>query len=208
MGLSVSLWGRRKRRVHRRMLDSESMKRWSLGIPVLLAVQAAALLAMGRPPICTCGTVKFWEGDVLSAEMSQHLLDWYSFSHVVHGFLFYLALRYAAPKLAFGPRLLVAMGIEGAWEIAENTPWVIEAYRQQALAQGYVGDSTINSLFDTLSMIVGFALARAFNVWLSVALVLFLELFAAYAIHDNLTLNVLNFIHPFDAVTQWQEQIR
>src|SRR5689334_21793274 len=102
MALSLSLWGRRRRRrVHRRMLDSESMKRWSLGIPVLLAVQAAVLLAMGRPPICTCGYLKFWEGDVLSSEMSQHLFDWYTFSHIVHGFLFYLALRFAAPKLPF-----------------------------------------------------------------------------------------------------------
>jgi hypothetical protein len=183
------------------------MKRWALGILVFLAIQAALLLAMGRPPICTCGAVKFWEGDVLSAEMSQHLFDWYTFSHIVHGFLFYLLLRFTFPKLPFGSRLLTAIGIEGAWEIAENTPWVIAAYRQQALAQGYVGDSVINSLFDTLSMIAGFALARTFPVWVSALVVLFLEGFAAYAIHDNLTLNVLNFIHPIDAVTRWQSQI-
>jgi hypothetical protein len=180
---------------------------WAFGIPVLLAVQAVVLLAMGRPPICTCGTVKFWEGDVLSSEMSQHLFDWYTYSHVVHGLLFYALLRLVAPKLPALPRLLAAIGIEAAWEIAENTPWVIEAYRRQALAQGYVGDSTINSLFDTLSMIAGFAFARFAPVWASVLLALGLEGYAAYEIHDNLTLNVLNFIHPFDAVTRWQSQI-
>jgi hypothetical protein len=183
------------------------MKRWALGIPVLLAIQAVVLLAMGRPPICTCGTVKFWEGDVLSAEMSQHLFDWYTYSHIVHGLLFYGALRLIAPKLPVLPRLLIATGVEAAWEIAENTPWVIEAYRQQALAQGYVGDSTINSLFDTLSMIAGFAAARFAPIWLSVLAALGLEIYAAVEIHDNLTLNVLNFIHQFDFITRWQQQI-
>jgi hypothetical protein len=183
------------------------MKRWAWGIPVLLAIQAIVLLAMGRPPICTCGTVKFWEGDVLSLEMSQHLFDWYTYSHIVHGLLFYGALRLVAPKLPVLPRLLIATGIEAAWEIAENTPWVIEAYRRQALAQGYVGDSTVNSLFDTLSMIAGFAFARFAPIWASVALALGLEVYAAVEIHDNLTLNVLNFIHPFDFITRWQQQI-
>lgn len=184
-----------------------AMQRWGLGVPVLLAIQAVVLLAMGRPPICTCGTVKFWEGDVLSSEMSQHLFDWYTFSHIVHGLLFYGALRLVAPKLPILPRLLLAIGVEAAWEIAENTPWVIEAYRKQALAQGYVGDSTINSLFDTLSMMAGFAFARLAPLWTSMVLALGLEAYAAYAIHDNLTLNVLNFIHPFDVITQWQAQI-
>jgi Protein of unknown function (DUF2585) len=184
------------------------MKRWALGIPALLAIQAAVLLAMGRPPICTCGYVKFWEGDVLSAEMSQHLFDWYTFSHIVHGLLFYFLLRLIFPKLPVGARLLIAIGVEVSWEIAENTPWVIEAYRRQALAQGYVGDSTINSLSDTLSMITGFALARTIPVWASLLAALLLEGYAAYAIHDNLTLNVLNFIHPIDAITRWQSEIR
>ena len=182
-------------------------KRWALGSAALLAVQAAALLAMGRPPICTCGYVKFWEGNVLSSEMSQHLFDWYTYSHIVHGLLFYGALRLAFPKLSAAQRLLVAIGIEATWEIAENTPWVIEAYRRQALAQGYVGDSTINSLFDTLSMIAGFAVARLAPIWVSVLAALGLEIYAAVEIHDNLTLNVLNFIHPFDFITRWQSQI-
>jgi len=184
------------------------MKRWASGILVLLAVQAAGLMAMGRPPICTCGTVRLWEGSVLSAETSQQLFDWYSFTHIVHGFMFYLLLRVLFPRLPFWPRLLLAVGLEVAWEIAENTPWVIEKYRQQALAQGYVGDSAINSVFDTLAMTAGFLLAWRLPVWVSVVAVLLLEGYTAYAIHDNLTLNVLNFIHPFDAITRWQAEIQ
>jgi hypothetical protein len=183
------------------------MKKWVPGIPVLLAIQAAVLLSMGRPPICDCATVKLWEGNVLSAEMSQHLFDWYTLSHIVHGFLFYAVLRLVFPKLPLGPRLLIAVGIESAWEIAENSAWVIEAYRQQALAQGYVGDSVINSIFDTLSMMTGFGLARKIPVWAGILVVLLLEGYAAYAIHDNLALNVLNFIHPFDFITAWQSEI-
>jgi hypothetical protein len=183
--------------------------RWRLGIPVLLAFQIAVLLAMGRPPICTCGTIRLWENSPLSPETSQQLFDWYTFSHLVHGFLFYGAIRLVfRSRLSVWQALLIAMGIEIGWEILENTPFVIEAYRQQALAQGYVGDSTLNSVMDTFSMMTGFAVARRIPVWASVALVLTLELAAAYAIHDNLTLNVLNFIHPIDAVTEWQSEIQ
>mgnify|MGYP001597306611 CR=1 FL=1 len=185
------------------------MKRWAPGIPVLLIIQAAVLLWMGRPPICTCGYVKFWEGNVRSAEMAQNLIDWYTFSHFVHGFLFYAALRLIfRGRISVWLALLIAIGVEVGWEILENTPWVIEAYRQQALAQGYVGDSVINSVFDTFSMITGFTLARFIPVRLSVVVVLLLEFSAAYAIHDNLTLNVLNFIHPIDAITRWQSEIQ
>jgi hypothetical protein len=186
-----------------------SKTRWALAIPILLALQIAVLLAMGRPPICTCGTIRLWENSPLSPETSQQLFDWYTFSHIVHGFLFYGAIRLAfRGRLNVWPALVLAMGVEIGWEILENTPWVIEAYRQQALAQGYVGDSTINSVFDTFSMMTGFALARFIPVWLSVVAVLVLELWAAYAIHDNLTLNVLNFIHPIDAITKWQAEIQ
>jgi hypothetical protein len=131
-----------------------------------------------------------------------------TFSHIVHGFLFYGAIRLIfRHRITVWPALLIAMGVEIGWEILENTSWVIEAYRQQALAQGYVGDSTINSVFDTFSMMAGFAIARRIPVWASVCLVLILELAAAYVIHDNLTLNVLNFIHPIDAITRWQSEI-
>jgi hypothetical protein len=185
------------------------ISRWGWGIPALLILQATVLLLMGRPLICTCGTIRLWENSPLSPETSQQLFDWYTFSHIVHGFLFYGAIRLIfRRRVTVWPALLIAMGLEIGWEILENTPWVIEAYRQQALAQGYVGDSTINSVFDTFSMMTGFFIARAIPVWISVVVVLVLELWAAYAIHDNLTLNVLNFIHPFDALTRWQSEVQ
>ena len=185
------------------------MNRWLLGIPILLALQIAVLLAMGRPLICECGTIRLWENSPLSPETSQQLFDWYTFSHLVHGFLFYGAIRLIfRRRITVWQALLFAMAVEIGWEILENTPWVIEAYRQQALAQGYVGDSTINSVFDTFSMMAGFAVARFVPVWVSIVLVLLLELSAAYVIHDNLTLNVLNFIHPIDAITKWQSEIQ
>lgn len=170
----------------------------------LIAVQAAVLYMFGQPPICACGYVEFWHGVVLSAGNSQHLTDWYTFSHVIHGFLFYLLLRYLFPNMSLGVRLALAVGIEAAWEIAENTPMVIQHYREQALAQGYTGDSIINSVWDTLAMVVGFFMASRFRVWTIVALALFLELFTAYMIRDNLTLNVLNLLYASPDIAAWQ----
>ena len=162
------------------------------------------LYLFGQPPICECGYVKLWEGVVLSSGNSQHLTDWYTFSHIIHGILFYLGLWYFFPRMSVWTRMLLAMGIEVAWEIAENTPMVIQHYREQALAQGYTGDSTINSVSDTVAMIIGFILARQLPVWALVLLALVLEIFVGYMIRDNLTLNVLNLIHQFPAVSVWQ----
>src|SRR3989344_1172342 len=118
---------------------------------LLLGVQAFVLYLFGQPPIAESGYVKLWEGVVLGAGNSQHLTDWYTFSHVIHGFLFYLALWYFFPRMPIAYRFLIALGVEVGWELIENTPMVIEHYRQQALAQGYVGDSILNSVSDTLA---------------------------------------------------------
>lgn len=104
-------------------------------------------------------------------------------------------------------RLVLALGIEVGWEIAENTPYVINLYRQQALSLGYVGDSVINSVSDSIAMILGYVLAWRVSVWSVVILVLAMELIVGYLIHDNLTLNVLNFIYQFEAVQQWQSAV-
>ncbi len=176
-----------------------------LGIGVgLIALQALVLHAFGQPAICECGHVKIWEGAVRSAGNSQHLSDWYSFSHVIHGIIFYFALTYLFPRIPLGVRFLLAMGIEIAWEIAENTPTVIEHYRQQALAQGYTGDSVLNSLSDTVMMLAGFVLAWKLRPAHVVALALVLELFTLSMIRDNLALNILNLIHGFPAIDAWQ----
>ena len=170
----------------------------------IMAVQALVLHLMGRVWICSCGTVRLWVGDIWSSELSQQLFDWYTASHVVHGVLFYGLLRLLLPRTSVLVRLAIAVGIEASWEIAENSPWVIEAYRKQALAAGYTGDSILNSLSDTVAMMSGFALARLLPWKATVALVLVLEIGVGALVHDNLTLNILNFIHRFPAIEAWQ----
>jgi hypothetical protein len=171
----------------------------------IMVVQALVLHLMGRVWICSCGTVRVWVGDIWSSEVSQQLFDWYTPSHIVHGILFYGLLRLVLPRAPVLVRLAIAVGIEVSWEIAENSPWVIEAYRKQALAAGYSGDSIVNSLLDTVAMMTGFAIARLLPWKATVALVLALEIGVGALVRDNLTLNVLNFVHRFPAIEAWQK---
>jgi Protein of unknown function (DUF2585) len=171
----------------------------------IMVVQALVLHLMGRVWICSCGTVRVWVGDIWSSELSQQLFDWYTPSHIVHGILFYGLLRLVLPRAPVLVRLAIAVGIEVSWEIAENSPWVIEAYRKQALAAGYAGDSILNSLLDTVAMMTGFAIARLLPWKATVALVLALEIGVGAVVRDNLTLNVLNFVHRFPAIEAWQK---
>jgi hydrogenase/urease accessory protein HupE len=162
---------------------------------------------LGRVWICACGTIRFWVGDIHSSELSQQIFDWYTPSHVIHGMIFYGVLHLLLPRTPVLARLAIAVGIEVAWEIAENSPWVIEAYRKQALAAGYTGDSILNSVLDTVAMMTGFALARLLPWQATVALALLAEVTVGALVHDNLTLNVLNFIHRFPAVEAWQKRV-
>ena len=176
-------------------------------VAALMLVQALVLHALGRVWICSCGTLRLWVGDIHSSELSQQILDWYTPSHVIHGMIFYGLLHLALPRMPVPGRLALAVGIEVAWEIAENSPVVIEAYRKQALAAGYVGDSILNSLLDTVSMMTGFALARLLPWQATVALALAAEIVVGAIVHDNLTLNILNFIHRFPAIEAWQRRV-
>ena len=171
---------------------------------LILVVAAAILLAMGRNPICTCGTVDLWVGQRDSAKTSQMLADWYSLSHIVHGLLFYAALWLVARRWPVERRFLVALLVESAWEVTENTPLVIDRYRETTAALGYSGDSVINSLSDIAMMVVGFLAARKLPVWASVVLLIALELVPLYVIRDNLALNVWMLLWPNKALAAWQ----
>jgi len=165
----------------------------------VFAATAAGLAAMGHPLIAPSG-VRLWGG----GEDSKHIVDWYTPSHVVHGLLFYFALWLMARRQPLGVRALIALAVEGAWEIIENTPWVIARYRDVTVSVAYAGDTIINSLFDIVAMLVGFFLAARLPVWVTIVLGIGLELLAAGAVRDNLTLNVIMLIYPFDGVLAWQ----
>ena len=169
----------------------------------MTGVQTCAL-PIGRPAICTCGTVKLWVGTVNGPDNSQHLADWYTPSHIIHGFLFYFLGWQFLRRNPPGDRLIAAMLIEASWEILENTNWVIDRYREATMALGYTGDSVINSLADILWMILGFGLARRLPVWATVAVALGFELLTLIVIRDNLALNVLMLVAPVEAVATWQ----
>jgi len=176
---------------------------------ILVGIQVAVLHTLGQPFLAASGRILFWANDPFSPDMSQQLADWYSFSHIIHGFVFFGILRLIAPRLPLGVRLLMAMGVEIAWEIAENSPAVIQHYRQQALAAGYVGDSILNSVSDTAMMSAGFLFASRAPGRYVLAIALCFELFTAVMIRDNLTLNVINLVAPpgwapIVAIHDWQ----
>ena len=173
------------------------------GFAVIVA-GAIALYAMGHPLICTCGYVNPWHGVTYSSENSQHLTDWYTPSHVIHGVIFYWLLWLVARRLDIGTRALIALVIEVGWEVIENTPWIINRYREVTISLDYFGDSVINSTVDSLAMLVGFFLAWRLPVWASIAVVVTLELVVGYFVRDNLTLNVIMLIWPLDAIRVWQ----
>jgi hypothetical protein len=181
--------------------------RTGLAVAAIITAAGIALFSMGHPLICKCGVVKLWHFDVTSSENSQHLIDWYTPSHLIHGFLFYWALWLVSRfvPLSFAMRLILAVAIEAAWEVIENTDFVINHYREMTISPDYYGDSVINSVSDIVVMVLGFFMAARLPVWVTVAIAIGLELLVGAAIRDNLTLNVLMFVWPLDAVLNWQQ---
>lgn len=177
---------------------------WAIAAFAIVAAAASIEIAMGRVLICRCGYVKFWHGVVSSSENSQHITDWYTFSHVVHGILFYGLLWLTARRLPPGARFVIAVLLEASWEVLENTPLIINRYRAVTISLDYYGDSVINSMSDIVAMMVGFGIARKAPVWAAIAIVVVLETMMAVMIRDNLTLNILMLIHPFEVIRRWQ----
>lgn len=188
-------------------MDAQPPPRYTRqGIAAIAAVfvlAALAEIAMGRPFF---GPVGFgiWVWDIWSAANSQYLLDPYSFSHLVHGFLFYAVLNLAARNLRLERRLLLAAALEAGWELLENSPIIINRYRQATVSLGYEGDSIVNSMSDIAMMTLGFLAASRLRVWQSVVAVLAMEVGCLLLFRDNLTLNVIMLIAPIDAIKSWQ----
>ncbi len=175
---------------------------WFLTTMVIL-MAVITLLVMGREPWCACGYIDLW-GTINTSEGSQQLFDWYTPSHLLHGFIFFALLWLVARRVPIGWRLLIATVIEAAWEISENSPAVIERYRAVTISLDYYGDSVLNSLSDMLTMVLGFMLARVLPVWLSVAIVIGFEALTFIIIRDGLTLNVIMLLWPLDLIRDWQ----
>lgn len=182
---------------------TSSPARVAAAIAAMLFVVGAAELWMGREPMCTCGYISFWHGAV-DSQNSQQISDWYSFTHVEHGILFYALLALIAPRLPISARLLISVFVEGAWELAENSPFIIDRYRAATLSLNYYGDSVVNSVADIGAMMLGFSLTRRLPIWASVGFIVVVELALAWVIRDNLALNILMLVYPVDAIKAWQ----
>lgn len=188
------------------IVTNQNIKKYLLITAGFLVVHAIILYFMGQIPICKCGYVKLWLGALGTSEGSQHIADWYTFSHIIHGFAFYFFLWLVNKKwkMPLWVWLIFALLFESAWEIFENTDFVINRYREVTISLDYYGDSIINSLSDIAAMLLGFVLARKLPVSIIIFLIIAMEAFVGFSIRDNLILNIIMLIYPLDAIKYWQ----
>ncbi|HKQ96561.1 MAG TPA: DUF2585 family protein [Candidatus Polarisedimenticolia bacterium] len=184
--------------------DRRNLRLAVVALVAVIALTAAIEAGMGRSPLGPDGRFGWWDGDIWSSENSQRVADAYSFSHIVHGILFYGILWLCAPGLPIGTRFVVALLAEAGWEVLENSPIIIDRYREATIALGYVGDSVLNSCCDIVMMTIGFLFAGSVRPRWSVATVVAMELFCLWWVRDNLTLNIVMLVHPLEAIKTWQ----
>ncbi len=175
-----------------------------LAVVAIVLLTAAIELGMGRSLLGPDGRFGLWEGNIWSSAQSQRVADPYSFSHVVHGLLFFGFLWLVARRLPVGERFLLAVLLEAGWEILENSPIIIDRYRAATIALGYEGDSVLNSTSDLLMMSLGFLMASRWRFWLSLAALVVMEVGCLVWVRDNLTLNIVMLVHPIEAIKAWQ----
>jgi hypothetical protein len=174
----------------------------------LLLLTVVVEYMQGHVFISKSGFIALWVGELNTSEGSQHISDWYTFSHIIHGFVFYWFLRLISRKkwplwLCF----VLAFGVEVGWEILENSPIIINRYREATISLEYYGDSILNSICDILFMALGFFLAKKLPVWVTITLIILMEIGVGYFIRDNLTLNILMLIYPLESIRTWQAGI-
>jgi hypothetical protein len=170
----------------------------------VLVIAALALRIQGRLWICKCGYVAFWCGDINSSGASQHLFDPYTFTHVIHGFLFLGLVYLLWPRLEASWKIVVAIALEALWEVIENSTIVIERYRSQTISLGYTGDTIVNTFGDLIACIVGALVARRLGAARTIALTIVIELVLLFTVRDNLLLNIIMLFYPSEAIRQWQ----
>ena len=176
---------------------------WLL-IIMVLAITAWQLRQQGRLWFCACGRLYLWAGDIWRSHCSQHFFDPYSFTHLLHGLIFFGLLVWILPRLSPAWRLSLAICGEALWEVCENSAFVIQRYREATVSLGYTGDTVINSMVDILACGIGFAVARYLGFRRSLMVFVVTEVILLIWIRDNLTLNILMLIYPVNAIKAWQ----